>query len=212
MGTSPDQLRADIENTRAALAEDVDRLADHASPGRIVRRRTSRAVNAAHGLRERVMGMGSQAVGAGSQAMDTVVERTGRATQSVQDEAGQLAGGARDMAMKAPRRVLGPTQGNPIAAGIVAFGAGMLAASLLPGSKAEQKAAGQLSDKAGELLEPVREAAAQSAGRLKQDAAQAVQEAAGQVRDTASQAAQTTTQKAQEQAGQVTDTARDSFS
>ena len=54
MGTSSDQLRADIEATRAQLAHDLDRLAERVQPAQVMRRRKERMRIAAAKLRQRV--------------------------------------------------------------------------------------------------------------------------------------------------------------
>jgi hypothetical protein len=80
MGTSPEQLRADIEETRARLTEDLDRLAERVSPRQVVRR------------------------------------------------AGD----------------------NPLAIGLVAFGAGLLTAAAIPETANERRAAARLTGRAAE--------------------------------------------------------------
>ena len=59
MGTSPDQMRAEIAATRSQLSADVDRLADRASPRRMARRRKARMRRTVSGVRDRVMGTAS---------------------------------------------------------------------------------------------------------------------------------------------------------
>jgi hypothetical protein len=61
------------------------------------------------------------------------------------------------------RRGARPTQGNPVAAGVIAFGVGLLAASLILATGAEEKAGQQLKDNAGDLIEPVRQPLVESA-------------------------------------------------
>jgi hypothetical protein len=138
MGTSPDQVRTEIEATRERLSKKADRLADRTSPGRIVRRRTDRVRGAVSGVRERVMGTASATT-------DSAKGRTQQAAASVQDSAGQAAdtmrqtaGQVGDAVSGAPEQAIRQTQGNPLAAGLIAFGAGLLAASLLPTSQAEE--------------------------------------------------------------------------
>ncbi|URN11489.1 hypothetical protein LUW77_04465 [Streptomyces radiopugnans] len=109
----------------------------------------------------------------------------------------------------APHHAARKTQGNPLAAGVIAFGAGMLAASMLRSSHKEEQAVG-LSEKAGELAEPVKEAAMESVEHLKEDARQSGQQAAQQVKETASDAARTTADEARGQAGEVKGQARQS--
>ncbi|THA28683.1 DUF3618 domain-containing protein [Streptomyces sp. A1277] len=199
MGTSPEQVRADIDATRDRLAQNVDALADHTSPKRMVQRRTDRVRSAATGLRHRVMGAASDT---GSQA----AERTRQVTQSAQESAGQVG----DAVKEAPEKTMRQTQGNPLAAGLIAFGAGLLAASLLPESPAEQQAASRIADQAGEAIEPVKQAAVESAQHLKEDVTEAAKHASEQVKDTAADAASTTREEARSQATQVTEQARES--
>ncbi|GGQ07372.1 DUF3618 domain-containing protein [Streptomyces roseolilacinus] len=199
MGTSPDQVRADIEATRDRLTQNVDRLADRTSPKRMVRRRTDRARSAASGLRARVMGVASDT---GSATAD----RTRHAARSAQDSAGHVGEAVRH----APEQALRQTQGNPLAAGVIAFGAGMLAASLLPETESEQRAVNRLSGRAGEVIEPVKTAAMESAHRLKDDATETARQAATQVKETAAEAARSTGEQARDQAAHLKEQARES--
>jgi ElaB/YqjD/DUF883 family membrane-anchored ribosome-binding protein len=199
VGTSPDQVRADIEATRDRLSHNVDTLADRTSPKRMMRRRTDRVRSAATGLRHRVMGVASDT---GGQAGD----RTRQAAQSAQESAGQVG----EAVKQAPEQAIRQTQGNPLAAGLIAFGAGLLAASLLPESQAEQQAASRIADQASEAIEPVKQAATESAQHLKEDATQTAKQAAEQVRDSAADSARTTRDEARGQATEVTEQARES--
>ncbi|MCP9985552.1 DUF3618 domain-containing protein [Streptomyces sudanensis] len=199
MGTSPDQVRADIEATRDRLSQNVDRLADRTSPKRMVRRRADRARSAASGLRARVMGVASDT---GSAAAD----RTRHMARSAQGGAEQVG----EAVKQAPEQAMRQTQGNPLAAGVIAFGAGLLAGSLLPETRSEQRAVSRVSDRAGEMMEPVKAAAAESAHRLKDDAAETARQAAAQVKDTAAEAARATGEEAREQASHLKEQVRDS--
>lgn len=58
MGTSSDQVRADIEATREKMSADVDQLVDRISPKRMMQRRRGRLRGATSGLRKRVAGTG----------------------------------------------------------------------------------------------------------------------------------------------------------
>ncbi len=124
MGTSPDQMRTEIEATRGRLATDVDRLADRTSPRRVARRRTARMRGAMSGMRERVMGTASDTAhgvrDTAQSAAGSLQEGTGQAVGTARDAAGQAAGTARDMAeqaghavQQAPDVARGQTQGNP---------------------------------------------------------------------------------------------------
>src|SRR5215216_4439656 len=77
-----------------------------------------------------------------------------------------------DAASGAPSQVRAKAQGNPLAAGVIAFGVGWLVSSLLPSSAKEQEAAQQLKEKA----QPLAQEAAQSVKGAATDAAQTVKE------------------------------------
>ncbi|MFG2577180.1 DUF3618 domain-containing protein [Streptomyces sp. NPDC048481] len=210
MGTSPDRMRAEIDATRGRLSADVDRLADRASPRRVVRRRTRIMRGAVSGMRERVMGTASYTA-------HGVADGAQSAAGSLQDGTQQAAGAAREAAgqageamRQAPDEAIRRTQGNPLAAGLIAFGTGLLASSLLPTSETEQQKAADLMARGGEVLEPVKEAALESAQHLKEGTVEAAQGAAQEVKDSAAEAARVTQDEAREQAGQVTDQARES--
>ena len=53
---SPEQIRQDIENTRAELASDVDTLREKVSPSGIARRRTQSVKGRLVAARDKVMG------------------------------------------------------------------------------------------------------------------------------------------------------------
>ncbi|MDF2047569.1 DUF3618 domain-containing protein, partial [Microbacterium sp. Kw_RZR3] len=112
MTDSPEAIRAEIERTRAELGSDVDALADKVTPSKIVDRQKSKVRHAVGGLRDRLMG---------------AADDTGSA-------ASDLAHGAADAAHNATEKV----KGAPLAVGLVAFGAGLVVASLIPPSRAER--------------------------------------------------------------------------
>jgi hypothetical protein len=58
----PDEIRADIERTRAELSDDVDALADTANPKNIAKRQATRVKEAVVGVKEHVMGSASDAL------------------------------------------------------------------------------------------------------------------------------------------------------
>ena len=49
----PDEIRAEIEYTRAALSDDVDALADTANPKKIAQRQVDKAKDAVVGVKDR---------------------------------------------------------------------------------------------------------------------------------------------------------------
>lgn len=185
MAEEPDRLRQDIERTRASLSRDVDQLADKTSPARVAQRRWT-------SVKEKVMGSSDHARHAAGDTVSTAQEKASHAT----DVVGSKAQDAADAVRNAPQAVSRQTAGNPIAAGIIAFGAGMLAATLIPVSDVEKRAGQQLKDNSGDLVDRVKDVAGEVGSDLKQNAV----EAATQVKETAQDAAQTTKDQAQSSA------------
>jgi len=221
MAEEPDQIRDDIELTRAQLAQDVDRLTEKTSPRRMAQRRWTGVKGRVRGVSDRVMGGSShtsatdRAAGVAgtvkdkaSDVTETVKDRASTVTGTVKDQAGQVAGQVRE----APAMVSRQTQGNPIAAGLIAFGAGLLAASLLPTTNVEERMATRLRDQTGDLVEPAKEQLLESAQSVRSDLGGSAKEAVASVRGTAMDAAQTTkdaaTESAKDAAAQTRDTAR----
>jgi hypothetical protein len=182
--STPEQIQHNIEGTRAALSADVDRLSEKVSPGRIVGRRVERVRSGAGSLRERVMGAmpdGDQLSSAGSAAGDAVSNAAGTVRQAAAD---------------APHNARRQTQGNPLAAGLVAFGVGMVLASLAPATDAERELAGQAEQKA---VGPLQETAKEVAAQLQEPA----KEAAQQIKEAATHAASETADQARSSIGDV---------
>jgi uncharacterized protein YjbJ (UPF0337 family) len=201
MAQEPDQLKQDIESTRASLTRDVDLLANKTSPKRVAQRRWN-------SVKEKVMGTSENAGHAAGSAVGTVQDKAGSALGTVQDKAGSAAstvqdkaGDVADSVRKTPQAVAQQTQGNPLAAGIIAFGVGMLAATLLPVTDLERRAGLQLKENSGDLTDRVKDVA----GELKDDLSGTVQEAVGQVKETAQDAAQTTKDQAKSSAQDAKD-------
>lgn len=196
MAEAPDRIRDDIEATRSDLARDVDALADRTVPTRVARRRWDELKGKVRGVSESVMG----APGNGGRA---VKDRTRSAVGTVQeaasqagDKAADVAGNVADTVRQAPGTIAEKAKGNPIAAGIIAFGVGLLTASLIPASEVERKAGEKIRENADDLLEPVREPLAQSGQQLKEDLTGSVTAAAEEVKETAKDAARATKDQA----------------
>jgi uncharacterized protein YjbJ (UPF0337 family) len=186
MDEEPDRLKQDIEGTRASLTRDVDLLADKTSPKRVAQRRWT-------SVKEKVMGV-----------TDSGRHAAGDAASTVQDTAAQVG----DSVRQAPRAVAEQAKGNPLAAGIIAFGAGMLAATLIPATDAERRAGQQVKDNAGEVTGRVKDVATE----MKDDLSGSVQHAAGEVKATAQDAAQAAKDQARSSAQDAREQAQRSTS
>jgi hypothetical protein len=227
--SDPEQIRREIERTQAALSQDVDALAEKVTPGKIVERRVDRARDAATRLKEKVMGSdpyGNQHGAGGyvgdvrsaaSTATDRVSGTASSAASSVQDAASSAAGTVQDAAssaagavQEAPAAIRRQTRGNPLAAGIIAFGAGWLVSSLLPASRREQELADQAKQVAQEKVQPAAQQVAQQvAAEVKENLREPAQHAVASVRSTAQDAKDTVTDEGRSAAQDVQGRAQD---
>jgi len=185
MGETSDRIRQDIEFTRAELTQDTDRLVNRANPRTAINRRTRRMRHRAQGMKDRVMG-----------SMPSPGSDGDSTEGSMRQNAGQMA----DTVRSAPQQAVQQTRGNPLAAGLIAFGAGLLAASLLSESRAEQRAAQQVHDRAGGMVGPVEQAVSESANRVKEQAAESARDAEEHLKESASEKARSTGEQAQQEA------------
>ena len=218
MSTDPDQIRREIDQTQRELSADVDALTEKVSPPRIMERRVRRTRVAMTNVRDRIMGSTSDAYQtAGSTTSGTRQAVSDRAS-SARDTASDVASSAADTVRSAPETVRRRAQGNPLAAGLIAFGAGWLLSSLLPASEPEQQVATQVKDFATEKGRPVArelgQAGQQAAGELRESAQQRAEavkqtaaDAASTVKDETQSAASDVKGQAQKSAGRVRDQA-----
>jgi Protein of unknown function (DUF3618) len=188
MGKSASEVKSDIEGTRQEMSETIDAIADRTSPGRIIQRRRQRVASGWRSVRERVMGRTADTYGSASDA-----------THGAADSARDAAGSVVEEARQAPEKVLEQTQGNPIAAGIIAFGGGLLVASLIPPSEVEQRLAGRVVERA----QPLRDELQRAGQEVAEDVRSTAQEGAEQVKQRASQAAGTVQEDVRSSAGTV---------
>jgi hypothetical protein len=236
MGTEQERLERDIMRQRMQLGDNVDALVEKVSPTQAAKRSVGRVAEKATSVKDRIMGHDSDpapdtAYSAGNWDTDPVYASaypdSGPSTkEALADKAGDAKDSlvsAKDSAVDSVGSAAESTkvraQGNPLAAGLIAFGVGWLAASLIPASKTEQragtalreraeepvKAAGQqLGEKAKELAGHLEQPAKEAAGRVQQSATEGVQE----VKDTAAGHADNLADEAKDRAGTVQDTAK----
>ncbi|TFC05593.1 DUF3618 domain-containing protein [Cryobacterium adonitolivorans] len=176
--SDPEVLRQQIEETRRGLGADVDALADKVTPGKIMQRQTTKVRGAFSSVKDKLMGSASDA---------------GDSLGGVADEASGLAHNAVDKA-----------KGNPLAIGLIAFGVGWLASSLIPASTAETRIAANVKDAAEPLVHEVTDVAKEMGENLKQPLA----DAADAVKGTATDAAETVKSETTSSAEDVRDTAK----
>jgi hypothetical protein len=198
MGAEPERLERDIARTRERLGQDVDLLTEKVSPTAAAKRGIGRVRDAATSVRENVMGTVTDKAGS---AGDTL----GHSASEAKDSVAHAKDSVVDAASQAKVTVRSQTQGNPLAAGVIAFGVGWLASSLIPATKAEEQLGEQIRDQAGTVKETLSSAASQVADDLREPAKHAVE----QVRETASSSAGTIKDEASGQASELAGEARD---
>jgi len=194
MSENPDAIRADIEATRARLGTNVDAVADKVTPSNIVHRQTDKVRDAVFGVKEKVMG-----------AAEHTTHTTSGGLHQATDAAGNALHDAGEAIADAPHQVKTKTQGNPLAAGLIAFGAGLLVSSLIPPSEKEREAADALKTAAEPVTTQLTEAAKDMAQGWKEPA----QDAMENVKATATDAAQHVKEESQTAATDVKATATD---
>ncbi len=88
-----------------------------------------------------------------------------------------------DAVTGAPAAAKEKTRGNPLAAGLIAFGAGLLVSGLIPSTQKEQEAVSGLQSN----LEPLKEKAAEAAKEIGENLRGPAQEAVESVKTTATE-------------------------
>ncbi len=186
---SSEELRRQIEVQRSALGRDLEVLGDRVSPGRMVDRRKEAVRSSLRGAKERVMGVADSATSRVSDPTSSIADGAG----SLTDRIGSAPAAARSAA----------SEGNPLAVGLIAFGAGAVLASLLPASDRERQLAQQAT--------PTLERAAESVGSMARDEAEQLrplaEQAVEEVRSTAQGAAEELKSTGQQAADEVRTTA-----
>jgi ElaB/YqjD/DUF883 family membrane-anchored ribosome-binding protein len=195
------ELTRDIDATRERMSGTIDAIEDRVVPSRVANRRWQQARGSATRLRTRVMG-------APRSAGSSMSERASGAGSSL----GDAASSAKDQLTSTPQRIEERTQGNPLAAGAIAFGIGVLIGSAAPPSQEEQQLAEQVTPMLKDEAQAIAHEVADTAKSEAQDHLQQVKgeasDSAERVKAKAQEAADTTKDHASEATGQVSSTAR----
>lgn len=211
MSDDPEVLRAQIAQTRSNLSRDVNALGEAVSPSNVAQRQAEKVKDTVRGagrdLKERIMGS--------DDPYDTspgLGERAQMAASDAGHAVSDAADSARQALADAPAQARRRAQGNPLAAGLIALGAGWLVGSLLPGSERERQLAVDLKHQvedsgaveqvkavAQEVVDDVRPQAEQAVEQVKQSA----QGSAEHVKDEAATTAQGVQDHAQDSAKKV---------
>jgi hypothetical protein len=186
MGQTAEELRQQLASQREHLGRDLDAIGDRVSPHRMVERRRA-------AMRQRVVEVKERVMGAAEDTADAVRGAKTSAVAGVGDSAASITSGTRHA-----------TQGNPLAAGLVAFGAGLVVAAAFPATRPERRLA--------EKAEPMLESAAHEAGPAVRHALQELQpvaeESVSDLKEATIDAARAVKQEVAEAAAGVKDDAQ----
>ncbi|MGN9909081.1 DUF3618 domain-containing protein [Phytohabitans sp. LJ34] len=198
MSTDPDQIRREIARTREELSDDVDALAYKADPRRMVHDRKERVRHTFRRMSDTVMGTASQVTAKGGEAASGASDKVSAAVSTVGDAAAA-----------APGQIKRQAEGNPIAAGLIAFGVGWLVSSLLPASEREKEAAERLKAVAQDHADTIKEEVGGVAQEMRDNLREPAQQAAQSVRSTAEDAARSVKDEARSATDDVRDEVRE---
>jgi hypothetical protein len=206
MGTTEAELRRAAEIERARMGDTLEAIGDRLSPERMVERRKAAVGQGFRRMREAVMGSPTYVEPATQRARQQAQSVASSATETARSAASTATDAARSAADKvqhAPDMLAEQARGNPIAAGVVAFGFGLLVATAFPKTRTEQQlvdaarpqidlAKEELRDTGRELASGVKEQAKSAA----QELTSAGKEAASNVAEQAKSSAQTVAEEA----------------
>jgi hypothetical protein len=208
MTSEPDQIRGEIQQTQQELSADVGALTEKLSPPRMVQRRARRTRAAMTNMKDKIMGSTASHTSGSRDTMSPAASGVGGKVSSTAsaatDKVASAASSAADAAGSAPEMARRRTGGNPLAAGLIAFGAGWLVSSLLPATAPEQQVATQVKDLATEKGRPAARQLGEAARQAQEELREPVRQSAESVKETAADAASTVAGEARSAAGDVT--------
>ena len=180
MGTTEDQLRREAQVQRDRMGDTLDAIGDRLSPERMIERRKAAVGQRWQNVKTTVMGS--------PEYREPVTERMRGAMET-----------ASDTMQRAPQMVADQARGNPIAAGIIAFGVGALLASVMPKSAAEQRLVDDVKPQLQGAAEELKGIGRDVAAGAKEQARSAMDE----VKSAGTEAGARVKEQAQESAGAV---------
>ena len=173
MGETPDEIRAEIEDTRDRMGETVEAIGYRADvPGR---------------AKEKVTGVKDRATNALSGAKERIVGSTRDTTSSA-----SAAAPSRDEVAAKARHATSVAQENPLGLAIGSVAVGFLAGLLVPTSKIED-------EKIGPIADQIKDAAKTTGHEVVERGKQVAQETAGSAKEAAQEALDRTRSAAQDQ-------------
>lgn len=181
-----EQLRDEIDEHRQSVGQTVDQIENRVNPYKATRRAGSRIRRRLTDMKDAVMGNDEPYY------PDTPRNQSADYDRSLVDRAKRRLEDMPEPAEYIRRQ----TRGNPLAAGMISFGVGMLIGSLLPETQAEREVVSDLepsiqglADEARtvgrEAAEDLRQPAREAVESVKESATEAAKDVAGEARATA---------------------------
>lgn len=166
------ELRRDIDHRRDRISDTVDQIENRVSPSHVAARQKYRVTSRLSRWKDNIMGTGDD----------------------MSDRAGEVAGDMADTVRQAPQAIERQTRGNPLAVGLIAVGAGALAATLIPESRQERKLARQMEpqiqgavsqakEMGRDIVEDVKDSASEGMDRVKAEAKNAGEDLKSEAQD-----------------------------
>jgi len=181
MGQTAEELRGQLVYQRAEISRDLDAIGDRVSPHRMMERRQAAVRRRFGDIKERVMGSTESSI-------DVVRDAGASAATALTDSASSVVHGTRNAA-----------EGNPLAMGLIAFGAGLVAATVFPATRTER----DIAERAQPALEKAASEAGPAARHVVEELKPAAQEAVADLRDSAMEAASSVKQQAADAASET---------
>lgn len=226
-----DELRKDIERRRQNISHTVDELQNRVSPGRIMARGRYRVRRWITDTKDQIMGneqpyypwqQGEQAhldqqrgypgsreesiTDRVSQAASEAGDRVSHAASEIGDRMSEAASEVKETVSRTPEQIRQQTRGNPMAAGLIAFGGGLLLGTILPETRTEHDIARRVEPSVSTAV-----AQARDVGRdVMEDVKEGAEHAMEEVKETASDAGQHLKDDARDAAERTRDTTHDS--
>lgn len=192
---TPEEIRAEIERTRHRLGADVDAVAEKVNPESVVERKKTQARSKIQDIREQVMGVADHAGDSVDTLRHGVADRASESAQTLSN---------------APQLAKAKTRGNPLAAGLIAVGAGWLIGSLLPTTKKEQELTTQIAQQAQPHMQQAAQSVKTGAQEIVEDLKQPAQQAAESIKQTAQVGAKEIKQHGKQAASELKNSAANS--
>lgn len=198
MAARTDELREDIDRRRDDISRTVNQMQNRVSPARVMARNRYRVRRWFVDTKDQLMGNDEpnyswhqseneygelqRSQRTGENMTDRIAEtashagaRASEIATEVGDRVTEAASDAKAALSDAPQQLRQQTRGNPLAAGIVAFGGGLLLGGILPKTRVEHDLAQRIEPTMSNAMSAAKETGLEVAEDLKEDARESVE-------------------------------------